>query len=177
MKVKVARPKVIAIGLLLLMLAGAYGIHTYVEWKRSEDRLAIWHMVNRINRPLLDENGYWVGDVAELYRLAKLPREMAEADVAPLHPLVPSPIPYHGYFVRVLETGPARWVGEPPTSLKGKTRCRDSFAICIYPAEEGADEYTWLLCPYSILRMKGRKGPPITSWPEENERRQWSIVD
>jgi hypothetical protein len=179
MKSKATGTTAIVIGLLLLTLAGAYGVHAYVKWKRSEDRLAIWHMVRSINRPDFNETGYWVGDVSELHRLWKVPREMAEADVAPLHPLVPSPIPYHGYFVRALETGPTGGRGDDDSlSLKGKTRCRETFAICIYPVEEGSAEDIWLLCPFAIFRRKGRPGPPLVRWPTGKEiLYEWGIVD
>jgi hypothetical protein len=60
-----------------------------------------------------DKNGvndFWTGDVSGLYSLdvgdgplKLIPREVAEADAAPLKPLVPSPVPFKGYLFRALE--------------------------------------------------------------------------
>lgn len=46
---------------------------------------------------------YWTRDVAGLFRNGLIPRKMAEADVAPIRPLVTKPVPYHGYFLRAIE--------------------------------------------------------------------------
>src|SRR5438045_5872144 len=59
-------------------------------------------------------NDFWTGDVAGLYytrpnsspvgpEIKLIERAIAEADAAPLKPLVPVPVPYHGYLFRALE--------------------------------------------------------------------------
>ena len=53
-----------------------------------------------------DRNGiddFWTGDVAGLFRLGLIQREVADADANPLFPLLTGPISFHGYYVAALQ--------------------------------------------------------------------------
>src|SRR5688572_11915560 len=81
-------------------------------------------------------DGYWVGDVSELYRMGLISREVAEADIAPLSPLVERPQPIGGYLVVAMETCfiPRGTEGvEEFVVLKGRKRSKDAFAFCVFP--------------------------------------------
>src|SRR5215204_5583751 len=126
--------------LLILALAAVLGILVLIMgYKDRERRILYEEVVRKLRVPHRNEEGYWVGDISELYRLGWISREVAEADTAPLNPMVPRPVPFHGYYVRAMESGPSM-SGENPTpvSFKGLKRSRDNFAILIYPAEPGA---------------------------------------
>lgn len=125
-------------------------------------------------------NDYWTGDVAGLYRVGLIERGMAEADVHPIAPLVPKPIPYHGYlFFAMIQddnaTPPEVYAQE--TDLKsGKVHHRSKYAFCGYPAEPGVtgnyiyithESYSGLSCP-----AKGRSVPQ--NWPKDAEMLQWN---
>ena len=117
-------------------------------------------------------DGWWVGDVSEIYRQGGISRELGEADTAPIRPLVDTPKPFHGSYVRAMETGPS---GE---QLKGKTRSKEMCAYCIYPAgADSPDQYIWLVCWYGIFRKSADRYEPVVKWPTGEWRREWSIVD
>jgi hypothetical protein len=125
----------------------------------------------------LDDNGvkdYWTGDVAGLHKYGLITREMAEADAHPLAPLVPLPVPYHGYLVAALVQDDGSTPPEPysqETDAKsGKVHHRTKYAFCIYPAEPGVtgnyiyithESYSGYSCP-----AKGRTIP--TSFPKDD---------
>jgi len=119
--------------------------------------------------------GFWVGDVAELYRHGVLSRHVAEADTAPLHPLVDRPRPFHGYYLRAMEEG----FGEIP--LKGKMWSTQGYAFCIYPAELRPGARVWMVCDFGIFMKKAENTQPILRWPAGGPagewRRDWAIVD
>ena len=102
-------------GLLLVALGLAIGVPKLIAWRQARERKAVYdEIVRPLYRPAPNEEGYWVGDVAELFRLGLISRELAEADTAPLNPLVPKPVPFHGYYVRAMESG-------LPTSITSDT--------------------------------------------------------
>ena len=94
---------------------------------------------------------YWTADVTGLHTYGVLPKELAEADAAPLKPLVPTPKPYHGYYFIALEGDdtvmpPNEVVNyDPPprayrkvTDQKGeKVHNYSYYGFCAYPAEYG----------------------------------------
>lgn len=124
-----------------------------------------------------DREGYWTGDVAELYRKGLILKEVAEADTAPLNPLVDRPRPYHGYFVVAMKTGQPH-LGDTPVTLKDPPRNRETFAICIYPADDQRpDRPVYMICPWGVFRSTGVTKMPIETWPTGEWRQQWGIVD
>lgn len=117
-----------------------------------------------------DGNGvqdYWTGDIAGLYRFGLIERGVAEADAHPLVPLVPTPIPFNGYFFKVLiqdDTSSPPEIYAQETDVKsGKVHHRSKYALCIYPADPGVtgdymyvthESYSGYSCP-----AKGRAVP------------------
>lgn len=137
-----------------------------------------------------DRNGvqdFWTGDIAGLFSLTVegqalhlIPRELAEADAAPLTPLVPAPVPYQGYLFRVLEkdlelkeeyrqdTG-----GTPP---RGKVHSTSIFGFCAFPARPGKDgNFRYIITDRNtILRDPAGEGPRL-HWPvDESVKNAWS---
>jgi hypothetical protein len=117
-----------------------------------------------------DGNGvkdYWTGDIAGLYKFGLIERGVAEADAHPLMPLVPKPIPYHGYFFAVLTqddtSSPPEIYAQETDTKSGKVHHRTKYAFCVYPAEPGVtgdyiyvtnESYSGYSCP-----VKGRTIP------------------
>jgi len=142
--------------------------------------LVIQH-VRRAQARIAAQNaaGYWTGDVTELYRLGLMLRSVAEADTAPLKPLVDRPRPLQGYLFVALETGPSPddWNSET-LSLKGMSRSRDTYAFCAYPAEATRKDLPiYIACPFGVFVSRDEAKKPITQWPTGNWRSEWAIVD
>src|SRR5262245_60831565 len=90
-------------GLIIVAVAATLGQLWLQELRHARERRIIYEeVVRKLRRPHHNEDGFWVGDITELYRLGQISREVAEADTAPLDPLVPKPVPFHGYYVRAL---------------------------------------------------------------------------
>jgi hypothetical protein len=95
-----------------------------------------------------DGNGvqdFWTGDVAGLFTFGKIPKELAEADASPLHPLVPKPIPYKGYLFKALlsdcsETPPVSYRQETDT-VSGKVHNLTRFGFVAFPADSLGEGY------------------------------------
>jgi hypothetical protein len=178
-------PKGVKIAALILFLAIVSGIgsYSYWSWRRSKESQEAYQLLRTVLRAAassVDANeGFWVGDITEFYRMGLLPKEMAEADTAPIRPLVDSPRPYHGYFVVAMETAPSmNSESDEPLLLKGKTRSKDTFAICIYPALEGRpDMKVNLLCAIGHYRRPSDGNKPVLRWPTGKWRSEWAIVD
>lgn len=130
---------------------------------------------------LSEDLEYWVGVVTELYRFGNISRELAEADTAPLNPLVDHPRPFHGYYVRAMDSGPSPTIlSEENILFKGKTRVKGTSAFCIYPAENsGSDLPIYIVCPWGVFRKATDGNEPVLSWPKDirNFESGWSIVD
>lgn len=93
-------------GIALLLLAS---IPFAIAWKKHRDAMAIENeVIGKLHHGWRADKGYWVGDVSELHRMGEIIREVAEADTAPLKPMVPQPIPFHGYYVRAIDGGQDR---------------------------------------------------------------------
>lgn len=121
------------------------------------------------------EEGAWNGDIAGLYELGVISREVAEADSAPLKPLVDRPRPYHGYFVVAMESSASNGDWSQSDTLKGKLRSR-SYGVCVYPAEDRRPDLpVYLVHPSGIHRKASLGNKPILQWPKD--RSDWSIVD
>jgi len=78
-----------------------------------------------------------------------------------------------------MESGlPTSSTSDEPTPLKGKKRCLETFAICIYPAEPGPRKYSWIMCGRWELRRSGGQSDPVLQWPSPQEfKAHWAIVD
>ena len=164
-----------------LSLVGLVGIYGFIAlnrwWQARENRSFGDDVLHPLHFPYFPDKGFWVGDVTELYRLGKISRELAEADTAPIHPLVPKPIPSHGYYVRAMESGPSNFDDQPPVSFKGQTWCKDNFAILIYPAEHGPGKKTWMWAAGALL-VRSDDWSPVFQYPTIEERKHlWGIVD
>lgn len=161
-----------------LALLAAWGVSALIDARKARERRLQYEEVFRpLRQPHYSEKeGFWVGDITENYRLGKISRQLAEADTAPLNPLVPKPIPFHGYYVRVLDSGEAMMADQPPVSFKGMKRSRDNYAILIYPAEPGPGKYTIIHNPLGVYRRSDAWSPTF-EFPTGNWRHVWSIVD
>ena len=164
--------------LALIAILGVWGgVGLCRWWWAREYRIFADEVVQPLRFPHVPEKGFWVGDVSELYRLGKISRELAEADTAPLRPLVPQPVPIHGYYVRAMESGPPEFDDRAPVSFKGQTWCPDNFAILIYPAVPGPGKRT-LMWTRGALLTRSDEWTPVFRYPSNRERKtQWGIVD
>jgi hypothetical protein len=83
-------------------------------------------------------NDFWTGDVAGLYQFGLIDRSIAEADVRPITPLVPKPIPRRGFFFVALDADRRENPPEPyrqDTDKKsGKVHNLRGFGFCAFPA-------------------------------------------
>lgn len=167
-------------GLLIVAAVAIVGVPWLREWRRGRERQLIYEeVVRKLRVPHYNQEGYWVGDITELYRLGQISRELAEADTAPLNPLVPTPVPFHGYYVRAMVSGPSRTTSDDtPESFKGRNRVQGNFALCIYPAEPGPGKWAWIMNSLSELRREDGIPPPGFAFPRLKERQSfWGIVD
>ena len=125
----------------------------------------------------------WTRDVTELYRKGRIARAVAEADAAPLRPLVRCPHPFRGYLFISMDTGPrdddldATPVPLKESSLQYPLRewnvC-NSFVFCAYPAENGTDQPVWIVSPAGVFSRRMNGGTPVRAWPAaEDLKRDW----
>lgn len=172
--------KVRIVWLLFFGVLAAWGAHAlYHWWHNRECKIFREEVLDPLRMP--DNNkteGFWVGDVTENYRLGKISRQLAEADTAPLNPLVPKPVPFHGYYVRIMESGPSMSGNDPmPVSFKGLKRSRDNFAILFYPAEHGPGKYSMIHSARAVY-SRNDDWVPTFAYPTDQERiAHWAIVD
>jgi hypothetical protein len=85
-----------------------------------------------------DGNGvqdYWTGDVAGLYQWGLIDQATAMADLRPLNPLVPSPVPADGYFYLALDVDASVDPPEPYRQGTGGTRHPAKFGFLAIPAK------------------------------------------
>ena len=164
--------------LICLAVIVAWGVcYGIVWWQARERSLVGKEVVQPLHNPFFRDKGYWVGDVTELYRLGKISRELAEADTAPLNPLVPKPIPFHGYYVRAMESGISFENDRPPVSFKGQTWNPNNFAILIYPEKPAPGKRTYLM-GMAGFRCRDDGWTPTFNFPTDQELRQhWGIID
>jgi hypothetical protein len=125
------------------------------------------------------KDGAWVGDVTELYRLGVISKEVAEADIAPIRPLVAKPRPFHGYHVVAMESAPdpRNW-NEETVSLKGRLHSQENFAFCIYPVAGGTKRpWVYIVTSMGIFGREATSDQPLLKWPTGKWRQEWSIMD
>lgn len=160
--------------LFCLCLIAGCGVLGFADWWRSrEQRIFREEVLRPLQVPHRDETGFWVGDITENYRLGKISRQLAEADTAPLNPLVPKPVPIHGYYVRVMDTGPSFQTGQSPMSFKGMKRCPDNYAILIYPTEPGPGKYTFIYAAGFTLRRNDAWAPTFSFPTDQELKKDW----
>lgn len=148
-------------------------------WKARTIRIRYEEVFKPLDIPDYDETeGFWVGDIAENYRLGRISRQLAESDTAPLNPLVPKPVPFHGYYVRIMESGPSlSGENSAPVSFKGLKRSRDNFAILFYPDEHGPGKVSVIHSRLGVYR-RSDDWVPTFAYPTDQERiANWAIVD
>ena len=152
----------------------------YIAGKKERDVHAVFtDAVLKVARGR-DEDGYWIGDVSDLFRMGSISREVAEADIAPRSPLVEQPRPFHGYFLRTMESGPDASENWAPLALKGSTRNKITFAICVFPAgNDWKGKPVYLVCPRGIFKKPSEGNKPILEWPSDirNLNSGWALVD
>jgi hypothetical protein len=124
--------------------------------------------------------GYWTGDIAELYRMGVIPRAMGEADSAPIRPLIDRPRPYHGYYFVAMETGPGPFWYESAEPLKQSARHENRYAYCAYPDDKGPPgRRIYLICPRGIfVKQAPQADTPQLRWPREigTAESEWGIA-
>jgi hypothetical protein len=182
---------------LLLGLAGAGVVGWWMPKRACESRASNERNAATNMRALMsaeadfrandrDRNGvndFWTGDIAGLYKYGLIERGLAEADVAPLVPLVPQPIPYRGYFFKALqqddsETLPV--VYRQDTDQKsGKVHNLGRFGFVAFPAEPGkSGKAMFLINEYNPALNSYLSIPLPSSFPNETDRkRYWMRFD
>lgn len=132
-----------------------------------------------------DGNGiqdYWTGDVAGLYRWGLIDRATAMADLRPIVPLCPRPVPRDGYFFVALELDRSL---DPPEAYRqttdpasGPVHNLRRFGFIAIPAEPGV---TGTLVAVINEGNSMRAFRPAAErvghrhWPDDEEfRREWS---
>jgi type II secretory pathway pseudopilin PulG len=184
----------ILVALLLIgLLAGGYFVPrmmTERRWANERAARAAMRMLPQAEAAFrtndADKNGiqdFWTGDVAGLYTYGLIPREIAEADVAPLVPLVPQPIPYHGHYFKALladdsESPPA--VYRQVTDKKsGAVHNIERFGFVAYPAGGLASpKYMWIINEYNMDFRSPTTVPVPDNWPTDLQlKHTWAKVD
>lgn len=118
----------------------------------------------------LDRNGvkdYWTGDVATLHEFGLIPLGVAQADAAPLKASGSAPIPYHGYFFKVLEKhelgGVAVRYKLDTDGTRRLVHHEWAFGVCAYPSDFGwSGRRTFIICEQSCIGAVDNGGKPVT---------------
>jgi type II secretory pathway pseudopilin PulG len=126
-------------------------------------------------------NDFWTGDVAGLYRFGLIERGLAEADVAPLNPLVKKPIPSHGYYFVALERDdseiPPAEYQQVTDNKSGKVHHLTKFGFFAYPSDPGASgKYMYMTNENnSIFRAVDSLPHPKNWFDTDERRRRWHL--
>jgi len=179
----------VAVGVIVL------GLSAYQDVNRAENERTASTTLKKLTSAQADfrandrdwnqVNDFWTGDVAGLYytrpntsppgpEIQLIERAIAEADAAPLKPLVPQPVPYHGYLFRALEEDDERDVpaGDRPykkdtggTPPMGKVHNTSKFAYIAYPAEYPKNgKYSFVVNENNtVFRFEG-DGSEMRNW-------------
>jgi len=129
-----------------------------------------------LDRNRLDD--FWTGDVAGLYSYGLIPREVAEADAAPLKPLVPKPVPYRGHFFKALTADGQKSPPEPYAQVTDKASGRvhhsRSFGFTAYPAEPGVTgRRYWVINENNTVFPRMAEGSPPVNFPTDDELKRF----
>jgi hypothetical protein len=182
---------IVAALLLLGILCATIGIPRWLDHRRTESDLsagqALWkltHAESEFRSQDRDHNGiqdFWTGDVAGLYAYGLIPRELAEADAAPLAPLVPVPVPYRGYYFKALvadgEDGFAYRQNTDPKS--GAVHNLERFGFVAFPTGGlAAGRRIQVVNENNTVFKTPSTNPIPTAWPSDNQiRSSWAKID
>ncbi|HYF01325.1 MAG TPA: hypothetical protein VEJ18_20550 [Planctomycetota bacterium] len=133
----------------------------------------------------LDGNGiqdYWTGDLAGLYRWGLIDRATAMADLRPIVPLGPRPVPRNGYFFSALHVDASV---DPPESYRqvtdpasGPVHNRTRFGFVAIPAEFRVTGLPVIVINEGNAMRACREGDAclgLRHWPSDDEfRSHWS---
>jgi hypothetical protein len=195
------------VAILLLSLIGGVSLFTWLQERKKERQwqnerfasstlklLSAAEADFRANdRDWNRVNDFWTGDVAGLYytrpntspvgpEIQLIDRAIAEADAAPLKPLVPKPIPYRGYYFKVLNADESENPPEPyrqeTDKTSGKVHHLRRFGFLAYPAEPGVSgNYMYMINENNSVFRAVDSMPHPTNWPTDAERSaHWSTA-
>src|SRR5262245_29797262 len=108
--------------ILALLAVFAFSIPWGIRWKRSRSSKAVFDAAESIKKAQSLQTSsclYWTGDVARLYNLGLISKDVALADSNPIAPLVSTPQPFHGYLFIAMDSGPSP-NSEEPITLRGQ---------------------------------------------------------
>jgi hypothetical protein len=125
-------------------------------------------------------NDFWTADVAGLYKHGLIPREIAEADAAPLTPLVPQPIPHKGYYFKALQqddsVSPPDAYRQETDKTSGKVHHRIRFGFVAIPAEiDKSGKYYFIRNEYGGQIRQRARGPAPLNWPSDGDLRSFWV--
>ena len=158
----------------------------FVEYWVKDEREAmssltlVAHVEDSFKRGDHDTNGvkdFWTGDVSDLFRLYNSAGNVtvAEADIAPLTPLVPQPVPWNGYYFVALSKGPDSYHEmhdyQTDTDNSGrKVHSKRRFGFCAYPAEYGlTGNFTFIINEENTVFRIDNGGKPLKDYPTFGE--------
>jgi len=129
-----------------------------------------------------DRNGvedFWTGDVAGLAVL--IGRDIASADVRPIRPLVPTPIPHHGYYFAALlfedTYTPPEAYGQDTDQKSGKVHHLSKFGFVAFPADPASGKRIYIVNENNTVFHRVVDAPPPKNWPSDKEIMQfWSKI-
>jgi len=182
---------IVAALLLLAVLGAAVGTPRWIDQRRtSRERSAsqaLWKLTaaeaefranDRDHNVVQD---FWTGDVSGLYAYGLIPRELAEADVAPILPLVPVPIPYQGYYFKALqsdgETGSVyRQITDPKSGAVHNLEC---FGFVAYPSDGlAAPRRIMVVNENNTVFRTPSTNPVPGNWPSDRQIvLSWSKIE
>jgi len=186
-----------AFGSAALILGLAFTIRYLILEQRARNQRAASAAIKTLTVAAVDfrsndrdgnqVNDFWTGDVAGLYSLSPpnalgphesiklITRELAEADAAPLKPLVPTPRPYHGYLFRAMVTDENGIPYASPSGMpdgQGAAYNNSKFGFCAYPADPGTGMHTFTVNEGNTIFKLALPGP-ILKHPDDTF---WSLL-
>ena len=119
---------------------------------------------------------YWIGDVVGVFWSdpVDIQRDLANADAAPLTPLVPNPVPYHGYYFISIKhdnsRNPSKDYGQVKDTSGRRVLSLSQFAFCAYPVKYNwGYKLTFIINQDSEIYAVDNGGKPVTVWPTDKE--------
>lgn len=152
------------------------------ERRASEHLRAIVTAEAEFRAQDVDENGvpdFWTGDVAGLYEAGVLDRRIAEADLRPIRPLVPKPVPLDGYYFKALERDdsvPDEYRKDTDGSGR-KVHHPSRFGFMALPAEYPSSGRIWFILNEGNSLFKRQSPPPSSAdvWPSDLQlKNEWA---
>lgn len=175
--------------LLLGALIGIYVIPGWVSQHRADNERSGEAMLKTLSTAEADfrshdrdGNGiqdFWTADVAGLYKFGLIPREVAEADVAPLVPLVPKPIPYKGYFFRALVADDSVTPSVPyradTDGKSGRVHNLNRYGFVAFPSGGYlSGKFMWVINESNSPLRHPADIPPPVNFPPDSYLLNWS---